>query len=51
MPVANIKMVNFLLSHFLVGINQSNSLMGDVFAEEVEWAKLFEEVVNNSIMM
>ena len=25
--------------------------MGDVFAEEVEWAKLFEEVANNSIIM
>ena len=47
----DIDMVGFLPIHFLVGINQPNILLRDMFAKEVEWAKLSKEVTNNFVIM
>ena len=50
-PTIDIGMVCFIPIQFLANINQPNNLMGDVFAEEAEWAKLSKEVVNKPIFM
>ena len=50
-PTANIHMVDFIPSQFLVDINQLSNLMGDLFTKEVEWARLSKEVLNKPIIM
>ena len=47
----NINMVSFISSRFWVSINQSNSLIGNVFVKDVEWTKLFEDTTVKPTIM
>ena len=44
-PLAGVDLISFILSQFQANIDWLNSLIGDVLAKEVEWAKLSKDIV------